>query len=583
MTTRVVRVLPDEAAIDKTFDYLVPESLGDQVRVGSVVRVELHGRRVGGWVVEDDVEAPPGVTLRPIAKVTGWGPPGDVLELATWAAWRWAGRRASLLGTATADRAVPTLPARPRPPVAPPVVGDELAEAAFRAPSPGCVLRLPPAADPYPVALAAAARGPALIVMPSVAAAQQVGRRLRRAGLPVAVLPREWPQARAGAVTVVGARAAAWAPVPDLAAVVVVDEHDEVHKEERTPTWHARNVAIERARRAEVPCVLVSPCPSLEALLWGKLLTPSRSTERDGWPALEVVDRRQDDTARTGLFAEAFVSAARRAAGGPVVCVLNRTGRARLLVCRNCGEVARCERCDSAVVEEVAGILRCHRCDTERPVVCLHCGSTAFRRPRLGVSRAREELAALLGQAVIEVTGAQGGSELPPAGVYVGTEAVLHQVPRAALVAFLDFDQELLAPRYRAAEEALALIVRAGRMVGGRRGPGRVLVQTRLPQHPVIRAALHADPARLTESERERRAALRWPPYAAMAEVSGAAAQTYVGRLGSPLGVEVRGPDDGRWLLRAPDHRTLCDALAAVERPPSSAGRLRLVVDPLRV
>src|SRR5262245_6268087 len=205
VTDRVVRVLPDVAAIDKTFDYLVPGKFGDQVRVGTVVRVELHGRRVGGWVVEDDVEPPPGVTLRPIAKVTGWGPPPDVLALADWAAWRWAGRRATLLGTATADRAVPGLPARPRAPAAVPVVGHELAESALRAPRPGCVLRLPPATDAYPVLLAAAGRGPALLVLPSVREAQHAGVRLRRAGIPTAVVPRDWAQARAGAVTVVGA------------------------------------------------------------------------------------------------------------------------------------------------------------------------------------------------------------------------------------------------------------------------------------------------------------------------------------------------------------------------------------------
>ena len=87
----VVRVLPDEPAISKTFDYLVPESLGDQVRVGTMVRVELHGRRVGAWVLEDGVEPPEGVVLRPLAKVTGWGPTPELIDLAGWAAWRWAG------------------------------------------------------------------------------------------------------------------------------------------------------------------------------------------------------------------------------------------------------------------------------------------------------------------------------------------------------------------------------------------------------------------------------------------------------------------------------------------------------------
>ena len=93
----VVRVLPDEPAIAKTFDYLVPESLGDQVRVGDRVRVALAGRRVGGWVVATGVEPPPGVALRPLARWSGRGPTPDLIALADWAAWRWAGRPASFL------------------------------------------------------------------------------------------------------------------------------------------------------------------------------------------------------------------------------------------------------------------------------------------------------------------------------------------------------------------------------------------------------------------------------------------------------------------------------------------------------
>jgi primosomal protein N' (replication factor Y) len=167
----------------------------------------------------------------------------------------------------------------------------------------------------------------------------------------------------------------------------------------------------------------------------------------------------------------------------------------------------------------------------------------------------------------------------PPAGVpiLVGTEAVLHRVAGARWVAFLDFDQELLAPRYRAAEAALAMLARAGRLVGGRSAGGRLLLQTRMPGHEVIDAALHADPSRLAVVEAARRAALRFPPETAVASVSGQAAPAFVAALAP--GLEVLGPANDRWLLRAPDHKTLCDALAATPRPP---GRLRIEVDPLR-
>jgi primosomal protein N' (replication factor Y) len=438
------------------------------------------------------------------------------------------------------------------------------------------VLRLPPAADPAEVALAAADRGHALVLCPTAASARAVAARLRREGVPVAAHPRDWAQGAAGA-TVVGTRAAAWAPVGDLAAVVVVDEHDEAHQQEQAPTWHARDVAAERARRAGVPCVLTSPCPSLEALAWGPLLTTSRSDERAGWPVLDVVDMRREDP-RTGLLPEPLVRLLR--SDRRVLCVLNRTGRARLLACKACGELARCEHCDAAVTQPSETELACARCGTVRPLVCAACGAGRMKALRQGVTRVRDEIEALVGEPVAEVTGARPAADDLRARVVVGTEATLHQVDRADVVAFLDADQELLAPRYRAAEQALGLLARAARLVGGKAGGGRVVVQTFVPRHEVVQAALHGDPARASAAERARRELLQFPPVTAMAEVSGAAAPAFVAMLGSPLGVEVLGPSDGRWLLRAPDHRTLCDALAATGRPP---GRLRLAVDPTRV
>lgn len=569
-----MRVLPDEPAIGKTFDYLVPDAFGDQVRVGARVRIELGGRRVGGWIVAVDVSPPPGVSPRPLAKMSGWGPSPELIELAEWAAWRWSGRPASFLRTASPERNVPGLPRVPPRPSSLPAPSDPVVAALF-AELRG-VVRLPPARDPFEVVLAAARLGNALVVCPNVELARSIGLQLRRAGVPVASHPRDWAVGAAGA-TVVGTRAAAWAPVADLAAVVVVDEHDEGHAQEQTPTWHAREVVVERAQRAGVPCVLVSPCPSLEALEWGPLSVLSRNDERAGWPLVDVLDRRGDDP-RTGLLSPGLVDVLR--SGRRVLCVLNRIGRARLLACAACAELARCEACDAAVTQLEEGRLACPRCRRERPVVCAHCGATRLKLVRQGVSRVREELEALVGEPVAEVSSAK---DRPPDGgtrVMVGTEAVLHQVDRADAVAFLDLDQELLAPRYRAAEQALGLLARAARLVGGRAGGGRLVLQTRVPRHEVVQAALHADPSRVADAEAERRELLRFPPAAALAEVSGASAEAFVHALGRPPGVDVMGPADGRWLLRAPDHQILCDALAATPRPP---GRLRLSVDPLRV
>ncbi len=563
---RIARVLPD-LPLDKVFDYLIPEHLAGEVRVGTMVRVSLHGRRIGGWVVALAGEAATDRALQPLAKVTGWGPPADVISLARWAAWRWAGRPAQLLGTASPPRAVRS---RPEP------------GSAERSPSlpPGVtVMRIPPAGDVLALALAAAAHGDALLLAPSLSAAAFLAARLRAEGHRVAFVPQEWALAAAGGCVAVGARAGAWAPRPQLGAVLVIDEGDEAYQEERAPTWNARDVAVERARRAGVPCVLTSPCPSLEALAYGPLMVASRTEERNGWPVLEVVDRRPEPPG-SGLYSSRLVALAREAApDARLVCVLNRKGRARLLACATCRELVRCEACGAAV-DGLEDSLCCRRCGTIRPKVCLDCGGTRLSTLRVGVTRAREELELLANQRVAEVS-ADTAAGPPPAGVgiLVGTEAVLHRVAGARSVAFLDFDQELLAPRYRAAEAALALLARAARLMGGRNNSGRLMVQTRMPGHEVIDAALHSDPSRLAVVEAARRAALRFPPETAVAAVSGKAAPAFVAALPPGTGVEVLGPANDRWLLRAPDHRTLCDTLAATPRP---AGRLRIEVDPLR-
>jgi primosomal protein N' (replication factor Y) len=449
----------------------------------------------------------------------------------------------------------------------------ELIDAALRAGY--AVARVPPAADVFAFLTAAASHGPSLLLFPSIVDASEAATRLGATGLPVALYPRDWAMARAGGVTVVGTRAAAWAPAPGLASVVVVDGHDESYQQEAAPTWHARIVAAERARRAAVPCVVVSACPDLATIGSSEPLALSRGAERSGWPIIDVVDRRADDP-RTGLFSEQLASAIRR--HDRVVCVLNRKGRARLLACAACGELVRCEHCGAPMATATDGGLACTACGRGRPAVCAACGAGRLKALRLGVTRVREELAGLTGREVAEVTG--DTDRLPDAPVIVGTEAVLHRVRTADLVAFLDFDQELLAARYRANEQALALLARAGRIVGGRKAGRRVLLQTRLPDHEVIDAAVHGDPSRLAASERVRREALGFPPFSALALISGPSAPELAQRLGQLDTVELIGPDNDRWLVRAPNSRVLADAFATAGRPP---GRLRIEVDPLRI
>lgn len=578
----VARVVPDLTGLDRQFDYLVPEAISAHVQIGSLVRISLNGRRVGGWVVGLGPPDPalPLDRLLPIAKVTGIGPAQEIIDLAAWAAVRWAGRLRPFLVAASPPGAVLRAPmAASGGPVPEPT--DPLANRLLAAG--GGVLRLPPAADSLPVVLAACRLGPTLVVTPSVAHARLLATRLRRSGRTVALLPQEWAAAAGGVDVVVGARAAVWAPCADLAAIVVLDEHDETLQEERQPTWHARDVAIRRAAVAAIPLLLVSPCPSATAITSvdeAHFIRPSINDERAGWPIVDIVDRTRDEPWQKSLATSALIRQLRDHERR-VVCVLNSTGRARLLACRRCKSIQRCEVCEAAVVQRDDSHFDCKRCGTVRPPVCQVCGGSAFAALRIGVSRLRDELEAAAGRPVVAITGKSSDTDLvPEAGVYVGTEAVLHRVRRADTVAVLDFDAELLAPRYRATEQAMTLLARAGRLVGGRGSGGRILVQTFLPHHEVLDAVLHADPGRLMTKELARRRALGFPPTAALAVVTGEGAAEYASSL-RIAGVQSAPTLTGEVLLRAGDWDTLGQAIAATPRPKGT--RLRIEVDPPRL
>jgi primosomal protein N' (replication factor Y) len=445
-----------------------------------------------------------------------------------------------------------------------------------------------------------ASEGSTVVVVPEPARAGPLGAALTgdgrevvllHAGRPDAARTAAWSDARGGARVVVGGRTAVFAPVPDLAAIVVLDDGDEALQEERTPIWHARDVAAERARRSGARLSVVSPVPTLESFhLTGcrPPFAPGTAPARAGWARLDVVDLR-DEAPGTGLLSERFAGALRRTVdrGGRAVCVVNRRGRARLLACRTCAALARCAVCDAAVAQPERD-LECPRCGETRPPVCLECHGSAFRTLRPGVAKLRDDVAGLAPRVAVTEVDARTG-DVPDAPVVVGTEAALHRVASGVeLVAFLEFDQELLAPRARAEEQALWLLARASRLVGGRAG-GVVMVQTRVPGHEVLHAATTGDPASLLEREAERRRALGFPPFGGLAELSGDPAAvtpaTAALRDAGGEGLRVLGPSAaGRTLLLAPSPDALADVLAAVDLTAArAAGRLRVAVDPPRV
>jgi primosomal protein N' (replication factor Y) len=576
---RICRVAPDVTAVERAFDYLVPDTLSPLIRVGTIVRIPLHGRRVRGWVVADDVTADTTERLLEVLAVASDGPPAGVVDLAGWIAWRWAGPRIAVLRSASApNRVAPT----PAPNRAGPVSAPHPS-----ATSSGAVriVRRPPLADRRAlVASMCAPAGSTLVAVADGSRARSLAQYLRRAGRDVALVHSDeshaartagWRRAAAGECVVVGGRSAALAPVPDLSAAIVVDDADEGLQEERSPTWHARDVLYERAVRAHAVWSVVSPAPTVEALSLphAELDALPSDVEARGWPRSLVVDRRQEPPG-AGLFTDAL-AAALRDTDGLAVCVLNRRGRFRVLACDACHSILRWDR------------------SAARPMICDECGATRLRVLRAGVTRVREELAALFPR--MQVVDVDTATEaIADAHIVIGTEAALHRPElrrrRPTLVAFLDLDQELLAPRYRAAAQAQWLTTRGAQLLAGRpREQTRLIVQTRQPDHEVVRALVQGQPGLVADVETVRRRSLEFPPFGALAEMSGddaalAAATDELRRFDvTAASVRVLGPTDGRALVVGATSDVLADALGVAHTAARTAGRMRVVVDPPRV
>ena len=583
MTPLVVRVLPDVPAIDKTFDYLVPDALRDQVRVGDVVRdraARPAGRRLDRRGRRRSARR--GSTLRPLAKRSG-----RRARRPTSSSWPSgprgagpAGRRRSCK-TASPERVVRQLPA-PAP-----------ATVAARRPTTRCSRRRSPARGrccgcrPPPTSCTWRRPAPPSATRWCCARrwrmATTIAARLRRTGVrgghPPARLGRRRGRGdrRGHAGRGVGAGGATWRRWWCSTSTT-------------RPTSRSRR---RRGTRATSP----SSGPGGRAC---RACSPARARRWRRWPGATCTRPTGRATGPAGRRSR-WSTGATRTRGGPgcsptrwcgcsgrtAACCACSTARAG----RSCSPARRAAswraaRAATRRCEQPEAELRCPRCDATRPPVCLVCGAGRFKNARAGVTRVREELEALVGEPVTELTATSDPAH-PLSRVVVGTEAVLQRIDRADAVAFLDLDQELLAPRYRAVEQALALVARAARVVaasgpvdGARRGapaPPDPVARPRggAGRRPRRRRRRWRRPSGPAASCSGSRRAARWP------RCPGAAAPAFVDAPG-------RARRASRWRRWRPgagccaraDHPTLCDALAAVRRPP---GRLRVEVDPLRV
>jgi primosomal protein N' (replication factor Y) len=338
---------------------------------------------------------------------------------------------------------------------------------------------------------------------------------------------------------VVGARSAVFAPVQNLRLIVVDEEHEPAYKQDETPRYHGRDVAVYRAMLNRAVCLLGSATPSLESFVNvrdGKYLI-NRLTKRvddKQLPHIDVVDmrievmRQRGPAALSKLLVEKMQE--RFARREQTILFINRRGYSRSLICQECGYVAECPHCSIALTYHRADeTLKCHLCGKEQPapVTCPQCRSPKIRWRGLGTQRIEEAVQRVLPRARLARMDADtmarknrfrevlGEFRLGKIDVLVGTQMIGKGLdfPNVTLVGLIDADLSMHVPDFRANERTFQLLVQvAGRAGRGDRA-GEVVVQTFTPQSDAIQFSRHADYDGFIEGEIAMRRQFNYPPF----------------------------------------------------------------------
>ena len=396
----------------------------------------------------------------------------------------------------------------------------------------------------------------ALLLVPEIALTPSVAGQFHyRFGDSVAILhsafhdaerAEQWRRLRSGAARVaVGTRSGVFAPIQNLGLIVVDEEHDQSYKQQETPRYHGRDVAILRARESKACVVLGSATPALESRYnagRGKfqLIELPERIERRPMPDVAIVDMREEFLATRKLsnFSRILVEAidARLKNGEQTMLLLNRRGFSSFVTCRACGHRIECPNCAVTLTYHRRDRrLLCHYCNHAQhvPSVCPQCESDHVQFIGSGSEKVEEELHQMFPAARVArmdrdtVSGKRhfetilDGFRERAFDILVGTQMIAkgHDIPNVTLVGVISADVGLSLPDFRSAERTFQLLTQAAGRAGRGDLPGIVLIQTMNPEHYAIRFAAEQDYAKFYEKEIQFRRTMRYPPFSALANI----------------------------------------------------------------
>ncbi len=350
-----------------------------------------------------------------------------------------------------------------------------------------------------------------------------------------------WRDAQDGrADIVVGTRLAVFTPMPQLGLIIVDEEHDQSYKQQEGVRYSARDVAVFRASQIGCPIVLGSATPSIETLdnvargRFTRLALTARAVENAVLPTVEFIhlDSEKAPDGLTGSLLRAIDETVKR--GEQAMVFINRRGFAPALVCGSCAWMPECKRCSARMVfHRAANKMKCHHCGAESraPTTCGDCGSTDLHPAGQGSERIEAALQAALPNARItrvdrDATRRRGSAEKiftaaanGEIDVLVGTQMLTkgHDFPKLTLVCVVNADGAVFSADFRAAERLAQQMVQVAGRSGRADAPGRVLIQTRFPEHPVYQAVASHNYNQFVEVALAERRVMHLPPYSYLA------------------------------------------------------------------
>ena len=386
----------------------------------------------------------------------------------------------------------------------------------------------------------------ALVLVPEIGLTPQtINRFKKRFNVPVEVIHsglndterlNAWLSARDKiAGIVIGTRSALLTPFADLGVIIVDEEHDASYKQQDSLRYHARDVAVMRANKENIPVVLGSATPALETLhnaLVGKY-HHLQLTQRAG-SAVPTTNKVLDVK---GLYLESGLSAPLIAemrkhlsSGNQVMLFLNRRGFSPALMCHECGWIADCQRCDAYYTfHQYSNEVRCHHCGSQRPVInqCQGCGSTHLVTVGVGTEQLESQLEQLFPDYKTiridrdstrrkgSLESALGAIRRGEYQILIGTQMLAkgHHFPDVTLVGLLDVDGSLYSSDFRASERLAQLFIQVAGRAGRASKPGEVILQTHHPEHSLLQALLNTSYRHFAETALEERKMAMLPPY----------------------------------------------------------------------